>query len=135
MELDHLTVFVRSYSTSKLFYEETLAPLGLAILLDWPDEHRAYFGRPGKPSSLWLVESELAGRLEIALTADDVGVVHAFYGTAIAAGGRTGWEPGVRPEYNHEYYSARVFDFDGNSLEAVFRGEATPAALQRPAAA
>ena len=79
--------------------------------------------------------SELAGRLEIALTADDVGVVHAFYGTAIAAGGRAGSEPGVRPEYNREYYSARVFDFDGNSLEAVFRGEATPAALQRPAAA
>ena len=41
----------------------------------------------------------------------------------------------MRPEYNREYYSARVLDFDGNSLEAVFRGEATPAVLQRPAAA
>ena len=30
-------------------------------------------------------------------------------------------------------FSARVFDFDGNSLEAVFRGEAK--ALQHPAAA
>jgi catechol 2,3-dioxygenase-like lactoylglutathione lyase family enzyme len=133
MELDHLTVFVRNYSVSTPFYEETLAPLGLVLLLDWPDEHRAYFGRPGQPSSLWLVESELAGRLEIAVAADDIGVVHAFYGTAIAAGGRAGWEPGVRPEYNPAYYSARVFDFDGNSLEAVFRGEAT--ALHRPAAA
>ena len=28
MELDHLTVFVRNYSTSKPFYEEALAPLG-----------------------------------------------------------------------------------------------------------
>jgi catechol 2,3-dioxygenase-like lactoylglutathione lyase family enzyme len=135
MELDHLTVFVKSYSASKPFYEETLAPLGLVLLLDWPDEHRAYFGRPGKPSSLWLVESDLAGRLEIALTADDAGVVHAFYGTAIAAGGRAGWEPGVRPEYNPAYYSARVLDFDGNSLEAVFRGEAAATALDRPAAA
>ncbi|MGH3064512.1 MAG: VOC family protein [Gaiellaceae bacterium] len=133
MELDHLTVFVRNYSTSKPFYEEALAPLGLVLLLDWPDEHRAYFGQPGRPSSMWLVESELAGRLELALTADDVGAVHAFYGTAIAAGARSDWEPGVRPEYNDAYYSARVFDFDGNSLEAVFRGQA--AALQRPAAA
>jgi catechol 2,3-dioxygenase-like lactoylglutathione lyase family enzyme len=135
MELDHLTVFIRNYSASKPFYEEALAPLGLVLLLDWPDEHRAYFGRPGRPSSLWLVESELAGRLEIALTAEDAGVVHAFYGTAIAAGARADWEPGVRPEYNPTYYSTRVFDFDGNSLEAVFRGEATAAALQPPAAA
>lgn len=123
MELDHITVFVRDYSASKPLYEELLAPLGLVPLLDWPDERRAYFGRPGEPSSLWLVESELAGRLEIALPADDVGAVHSFYGTAIAAGARADWEPGVRPEYNRDYYSARVLDFDGNSLEVVFRGE------------
>ena len=54
--------------------------------------------------------------------APDAGAVHAFYGTAIAAGGRSDREPGIRPEYNRDYYSARVFDFDGNSLEAVFRG-------------
>ena len=133
MQIDHLTVFVRDYDTGKPFYAEVLAPLGLVLLLDWPDERRAYFGRPGEPSSLWLVESELAGRLEIALPADDAGAVHAFYGTAVAAGGRTEWEPGVRPEYHPEYYAARVIDFDGNSLEAVFRGET--AALRETAAA
>jgi catechol 2,3-dioxygenase-like lactoylglutathione lyase family enzyme len=133
MEIDHLTVFVRDYDTSKPFYEEVLAPLGLVCLLDWPDERRAYFGRPGEPSSLWLVESELAGRLEIALPARDAGDVHAFYGTGIAAGARSDWEPGVRSEYNAAYYAARVLDFDGNSLEAVFRGET--AALRPPAAA
>ncbi len=131
--IDHLTVFVSNYSVSKPFYEETLAPLGLVVLLDWPDARRVYFGPAGKPSSLWVVESELAGRMEIALSAEDAGAVHAFYGTAIAAGGRMDWEPGLRPEYNHEYYSARVLDFDGNSLEAVFRGEAV--ALSSPAAA
>jgi catechol 2,3-dioxygenase-like lactoylglutathione lyase family enzyme len=128
MEIDHLTVFVRDYDTSKPFYEEVLAPLGLVCLLDWPDEHRAYFGRPGEPSSLWLVESELAGRLEIALPARDIGAVHSFYGTAIAAGARSEWEPGVRPDFNAEYYAARVLDFDGNSLEAVARGAAAQAA-------
>ena len=128
MELDHLTVFVRNYSASKPFYEEALAPLGLVLLLDWPDKRRAYFGRPGEPSSLWLVESELAGRMEIALPAADVGTVHAFHNTAIAAGGRSAWEPGVRPEYSAEYYSARVHDFDGNAVEAVFRGAAAQAA-------
>jgi catechol 2,3-dioxygenase-like lactoylglutathione lyase family enzyme len=128
MEIDHLTVFVRDYDTSKPLYEEILRPLGLELLLDWPDERRAYFGRPGEPSSVWLVESELAGRLEIALPAADAGSVHAFYGTAVAAGARSDWEPGVRSEYHADYYAARVLDFDGNSLEAVFRGAAAQAA-------
>jgi catechol 2,3-dioxygenase-like lactoylglutathione lyase family enzyme len=128
MKIDHLTVFVRDYDTSKPFYEEVLAPLGLVCQLDWPDERRAYFGEPGEPSSLWLVESELAGRLEIALPARDAGAVHSFYGTAVAAGARAEWEPGVRPEYNRDYFAARVLDFDGNSLEAVFRGAAAQAA-------
>jgi catechol 2,3-dioxygenase-like lactoylglutathione lyase family enzyme len=129
MEHDHLTVFVRDYSVSKPLYEEVLARLGLVTLLDWPDKRRVYFGKPGEPSSLWLVESGLAGGLEIALEADDAGAVHAFYGTAVAAGARADWEP----EDRSEHYSARVLDFDGNALEVVFRGET--AALQAPAAA
>jgi catechol 2,3-dioxygenase-like lactoylglutathione lyase family enzyme len=124
MEIDHITVFVRDYSASKRFYEEVLAPLGLVTLLDWPDDRRAYFGRPGQPSSVWLVESELGGRLEVALPAEDAGSVYAFHNTAIAAGARNEWAPGVRPEYDRGYFAARVLDFDGNSLEAVFRGAA-----------
>lgn len=134
MELDHLAVLVRDYSASKPFYEEVLAPLGLVTLLDWPDAHRAYFGEPGKPSSLWVIESEPAGGLEIALSAGDAGAVHAFYGTAIAAGARSEWEPGVRSECGPDHYAARVFDFDGNSLEVVFRGETAHDALRSAAA-
>lgn len=128
MEIDHITVYVGNYEAGKRFYEETLAPLGLVPLLDWPDARRVYFGRPGEPSSLWLIESEVAaGRLEIALPADDPGAIHAFYGTAIAAGARSEWEPGVRPEYHRDYYAARVLDFDGNSIEVVYRGAAAEA--------
>ena len=42
-----------------------LAPLGFSIRMDWPDRHRAYFGLPGEPSSLWLFESPAAGSLEL----------------------------------------------------------------------
>ena len=128
MEIDHLTVPVSDYGDGKAFYTRVLAPLGLVVLLDWPDRRRAYFGVKGEPSSLWVVESELAGRLEIALPARNAGDVHSFYGTAIAAGARSDWEPGVRHEYNAEYYAARVLDFDGNTLEAVFRGAAAQVA-------
>jgi catechol 2,3-dioxygenase-like lactoylglutathione lyase family enzyme len=119
MELDHITVFVSDYEAGKRFYEDVLAPLGLVKLLDWPDNRRVYFGRPGEPSSLWIVESELGGRLEVTLPAQDEGAVHSFRNTAIAAG--------ARPD------GPRVLDFDGNALEAVCRGEDT--AVLRPAAA
>jgi catechol 2,3-dioxygenase-like lactoylglutathione lyase family enzyme len=133
MENDHITVFVSSYENSKPFYEEVLAPLGLVVLLDWPDRRRAYFGRPGEPSSLWIVESELGGNIKVALPAEDEGAVHSFHNTAIAAGARSDWDPGVRPESSPGYFAARVLDFDGNSLEAVFTAAATTAL--RPAAA
>lgn len=119
MEHDHITVFVRNYDASKRFYEDVLAPLGLVKLLDWPDNRRVYFGRPGEPSSVWLVESEFGGRLQVTLPAADDGAVHSFRNTAIAAGARLDGD--------------RVLDFDGNSLEAVYRGEG--AAALRPAAA
>ena len=125
MNHDHITVFVRDYDVGKRLYEEILAPLGLVKLLDWPDNRRAYFGRLGEPSSLWLVESELGGRLEVTLPAADEGAVHSFHNTAIAAGARSAAEPVSG--------RARVVDFDGNSLEAVYRGE--EAAALRPAAA
>jgi catechol 2,3-dioxygenase-like lactoylglutathione lyase family enzyme len=119
MDQDHITVFVRDYDASKRFYQEVLAPLGLVTLLDWPDNRRVYFGRPGEPSSLWLVESELGGRLEVELPAGDEGAVHSFRNTAISAGARLD--------------GTRVLDFDGNALEAVYRG--AEAAALRPAAA
>ena len=125
MEHDHITVFVKDYDASKRFYSEVLAPLGLVPLLDWPDNRRMYFGRRGEPSSLWLVESELGGRLEVTVPTPDEGAVHSFHNTAIAAGARSVAEPLSG--------SARVLDFDGNAIEAVFSAEET--AALRPAAA
>lgn len=122
MEIDHLTIPVRDYDTSKRFYERVLRPLGLGIRLDWPDRRRAFLGDDRKPSSLWLAESPAAGTLELSFAAADSDAVDAFHSAALDAGGCTEHEPGIRPEYNREYYAARVLDPDGNSIEAVFRG-------------
>lgn len=124
MAIDHLTVPVRRYEVSKGFYEATLRPLGLVVLLDWPDNRRAYFGVPGEPSFLWLVESWTAGSLDVTLMAADPEAVDSFHAAAVAAGARSDWEPAVRPEQSRDYYSARVLDPDGNSVEAVYRGAA-----------
>ena len=121
MEIDHITVPVASYEVSKRFYEEALAPLGLVVLLDWPDRRRAYFGVKGEPSCLWIVESGVAGSLDVTLAAESPDGVDAFYGAALAASAESVQEPGSRGEYNRDYYAARVFDPDGNAVEVVFR--------------
>jgi catechol 2,3-dioxygenase-like lactoylglutathione lyase family enzyme len=122
VEIDHLTVPVRDYDTSKRFYERALRPLGLGVRLDWPDRRKAFLGNDATPSALWLAESQAAGTLELSLAAADSDAVDAFHAAALDAGGRAEHEPGIRPEYSRDYYAARVLDPDGNSIEAVFRG-------------
>jgi catechol 2,3-dioxygenase-like lactoylglutathione lyase family enzyme len=121
MEIDHLTVPVSDYERSKRFYAEVLEPLGFALLLDWHDERRAYLGVPPAASSLWLVESDITGTLEIALAAPSGDAVNAFQAAASAAGARTLHEPRLCLEHSNRYYAARVLDPDGNSIEAVHR--------------
>lgn len=129
MEIDHLTVPVSDYEEGKAFYERVLAPLGLVVLLDWPDHRRTYFGVKGEPSCLWVVESAGAGNLDVTLTADNRDTVDWFYSAAVGAAAEPVQEPGCRGEYNRDYYAARVLDADGNALEVVHRGAATSRSL------
>jgi catechol 2,3-dioxygenase-like lactoylglutathione lyase family enzyme len=133
--IDHLTVPVRNYDASKRFFEQALRPLGFVVLLDWPDERRAYLGLEHEPSSLWLVESPAAGSLELSLAASEPNAVDAFHTAAVAAGARSEWLPGVRPEYSRDYYAARVLDPNGNTIETVYRGIAAATAARTPVAA
>ena len=131
MEIDHLTVPVRNYEVGKHFYADALEPLGFRILLDWPDRRRAYLGVKSRPSSLWVVESTFAGALDVAVAVPDAASVVAFHTAALAAGGRSVAAPGIRDEFSRDYYSARIADFDGNTIEVVHRAAA---AVDRAAA-
>ena len=95
--IDHVTVPVADYERSKAFYLRALAPLGYVVLLDWYEARRAYLGLPGRPSSLWLVETEPAGRVEICLAAASAEAAEAVGGPLV--------------------------DPDGNVVEVVYRDE------------
>jgi catechol 2,3-dioxygenase-like lactoylglutathione lyase family enzyme len=133
--IDHVLVPVSDYEASKRFYEEALRPLGFDLMLDWPDGRRAWFGIAGSPSSLWVAESDAAGSLELCLGAKHPEGVDAFHVEAVAAGGRSSWEPGLRPEFSRDYYAARIVDPDGNSIEVVCRREIATRAVDRSVAA
>jgi predicted lactoylglutathione lyase len=45
--------------------------------------------------------------------------VEAFHKAAVAAGGKSIGEPGVRAQYGPTYYAAFVLDPAGNNIEAV----------------
>jgi catechol 2,3-dioxygenase-like lactoylglutathione lyase family enzyme len=133
--IDHVIVPVQDYEASRRFYEEALRPLGLVLMLDWREGRRAWFGTAGSPSSLWLSESDAAGSLELCLSAEHPQAVDAFHVDAVGAGGRSRWEPGVRPEFSRDYYAARIDDPDGNSIEVVCRRAVDAGAVDQSVAA
>ena len=115
--IDHVVLNVRDADKSKAFYLAALAPLGYGLVAAFPDW--AGFGRDGK-ASFWIARREPSHTaVHVALACDRRSKVDAFYGAAIAAGGRDNGKPGLRADYHADYYGAFVFDPDGNNIEAV----------------
>jgi catechol 2,3-dioxygenase-like lactoylglutathione lyase family enzyme len=117
--LDHVGFAVSNYSRSKAFYEKTLKPLGIRLVME-PAGEAAGFGHEGKPS-FWIEAQgrPVRGRLHIALAADSREQVDAFHAAALEAGGTDNGRPGLRVVYHPNYYGAYVLDPEGNNIEAV----------------
>ena len=123
--LDHVGFAVTDAERSRAFYEQALAPLGIALLRTaTPDRTEAGgtahgFGSGGRPY-FWIGDNERGGEgTHVAFAVDTRALVDAFYAAAIAAGGRDNGPPGLRPHYHPDYYGAFVLDPDGNNIEAV----------------
>jgi catechol 2,3-dioxygenase-like lactoylglutathione lyase family enzyme len=125
--IDHVSVAVADLARSAAFYEQLLAPLGLAKLVD---RAPATIGFGKKYPELWLnaraglaPQPETTG-IHICLRAPSEDAVRAFHTAALAQGGKTAGDPGPRQGAFTTYFGAFVFDPDGNKLEAVHFGGA-----------
>ena len=122
--IDHTGLTVTNFAVSKKFYEQALAPLGYAVLMEIPLEftngvHVAGFGVAPKPD-FWIANgTPNKPALHIAFRADSRAIVDAFYKAALSAGGKDNGAPGPRPHYHANYYGAFVLDPDGHNIEAV----------------
>ncbi|HEU4384065.1 MAG TPA: VOC family protein [Anaeromyxobacteraceae bacterium] len=128
--IDHFTVKVSDYRTSREFYTRALRPLGYLAVMEF--EGMGGFGPKGKPF-LWLSQDpDNVRSVHFAFTAPDRKAVDAFYAAALASGARDNGPPGIRRDYHPNYYAAFVLDPDGHNVEAVCHRPVP--AKRRPAA-
>lgn len=124
----------RDVRRAAAFYDAVLAPLGLTRCATPGEEVDGWVGwgtyRDGGAVevALWLC-TPYDGRpatpgngTMVALRAPSWRAVRAFHAAALASGGTSEGEPGLRPQYNPDFYAAYVRDPDGNKLAAVCRG-------------
>lgn len=119
--IHHVSLGTNDVARSRGFYDAVLPILGLR-LLKATDESADY----GVSAVLFSLETPVDGKpasagngTHIAFDAGGRVPVDEFYAAALRHGGTDGAAPGLRPEYDPNYYGAFVFDPDGNKVEAV----------------
>ncbi|MBB6093693.1 catechol 2,3-dioxygenase-like lactoylglutathione lyase family enzyme [Povalibacter uvarum] len=121
------------------FYDATLATLGLSRC-DTGDEPNwedwagwgTYEDGGRKQDALWVcvpfdrAPATAGNGTMIALKAKSWKQVDDFHAAALAHGGASEGAPGLRLQYNPDFYAAYVRDPDGNKLAVVCRGFTSP---------
>lgn len=122
--IDHTGVGVTNIEKSKAFYTAALAPIGYALLMEFPaavtrGADVAGYGEGGKPD-FWISNGGAnTPPIHVAFRVATRAAVDAFYAAGLAAGGTDNGAPGIRAHYHPDYYGAFVRDPDGHNIEAV----------------
>lgn len=118
--INHLSIGVRDIKRTKAFYDAVLAPLGYSCL----SSGDASLGYGDKAVVLWIsttdspVPADPKSGLHICFDAPTRASVDAFHKAALKAKGQDNGKPGLRPDYDANYYAAFVVDPDGYRIEA-----------------
>jgi catechol 2,3-dioxygenase-like lactoylglutathione lyase family enzyme len=119
--IHHVSVGSNDIARAKRFYDAILPIVGMLPMkatesgLDYGSGQFQFSVETpvdGKPASV-------GNGSHVAFAAEDRGMVDRFHAAALAHGGTSDGEPGLRPEYDANYYGAFVRDPDGNKIEAV----------------
>lgn len=118
--LNHVSIGARDLARSRRFYDAALAPLGYECLST--SEGSLGYGRDAVV--FWINRSERpvpadpASGLHFCFDAASRPAVDAFHAAALAHGGKDNGKPGLRPDYDANYYAAFALDPDGYRVEA-----------------
>jgi catechol 2,3-dioxygenase-like lactoylglutathione lyase family enzyme len=119
--IHHVSVGSNDLPRAKAFYQPLMALIGFRLLKE--TDKAAHYGAS---DIVFSIETPGDGNpatagngVHIAFQAPDRETVRCFHATALAAGGTDEGPPGIRENYNANYYGAFVRDLDGNKIEAV----------------
>lgn len=118
--LNHVSIGVRDLARTKRFYDAALQPLGYRCL----SESSGSLGYGADGVVLWIsaadrpVAADERSGLHFCFDAPTRKDVDRFHAAALAAGGRDNGKPGIRADYDANYYAAFAMDPDGYRLEA-----------------
>lgn len=119
--IHHVSVGTNDVRRARTFYDPLMALIGLRVLKS--SERSVHYGASDIIFSLETpVDGEPASPgngVHIAFQAPDRETVRRFHRVAMANGGSDEGGPGIRDDYNANYYGAFVRDLDGNKIEAV----------------
>ncbi len=118
--IDHISLTVSDYDTSKKFYEAALGPIGVTVMMEFPTDRGMAAGLGKEKPILWLSGgAQVKPHVHVAFSASSRAEVDGFYAAALANGGKDNGPPGIREHYHANYYAAFVFDPDGHNIEVV----------------
>ncbi|RZA23871.1 MAG: VOC family protein [Proteobacteria bacterium] len=119
--ISHVSFGTNDVKRAKEFYSPIFEKLGLKLMKE--NERALDYG---VGDFLFSLETPSNGQkasagngTHICLRASSRKQVDEFHRIALANGGTSNGEPGIRGEYDPHYYSAFVLDPDGNKLELV----------------
>lgn len=118
--INHVSIGVRNLARTRHFHDAALQPLGFTCLSHGDQS----LGYGGEAVAFWIsvverpVAPDDASGLHVCFDAPTRESVDAFHAAALGAGGRDNGKPGVRADYDANYYAAFVVDPDGYRLEA-----------------
>lgn len=119
--IHHISLGTNDLGRARAFYDPVLAVIGFRLIRQ--DEDAVHYGTG---EILFSLVAPVDGRpaspgngVHVAFAAGDRAMVQEFHRTALAHGGSEDGAPGLRPEYNANYYAAFIRDPDGNKIEAV----------------
>jgi catechol 2,3-dioxygenase-like lactoylglutathione lyase family enzyme len=118
--INHVSIGVRDIARAKRFYDAALKPLGYTCL----SQGDTSLGYGDGSVALWIsraespVPADAKSGLHFCFDAVTRKSVDAFHKAALAAGGRDNGKPGLRADYDPDYYAGFVIDPDGYRIEA-----------------
>lgn len=120
--LAHASIGVGDIAAARRFYDPLMATLGYRCL----SSGETWLGYGADTPVFWLLASErpvvadMKSGLHFCFDAPSRAAVDAFHAAGLKGGGRDNGRPGLRPDYDANYYAAYLIDPDGYRIEAWY---------------